>query len=140
MSIEGILAAVVMVVIGLVWLAFPLLRRRSALNPQELAQQKERAILLTAYERTLGSIRDVDEDHLTGKLSQADYEVERGRWTEQGVAILQELEKYGIKKPTKQAKADVRQKAAPTTQVDPDAQLDDAIEQAIAAYIESKHQ
>ena len=139
MSTEGILAAVVMVVIGLIWLAFPLVRRKSSLNVQEIATQKERAALLTNYERTLASIRDLDEDHLTGKLAQADYELERGHWAEQGVAILQELEKYGVKKPTKPSKAVSRQKAAPTTQVDPDAQLDDAIEQAIAAYIESTH-
>ena len=139
MSTEGILAAVVMVVIGLVWLAFPLIRRKSSLNDQQIATQKERAALLTTYERTLGSIRDLDEDHLTGKLAQADYELERAQWAEQGVAILQELEKYGVKKPPKPAKAESRQKAAPTTQVDPDAQLDDAIEQAIAAYIESTH-
>ncbi len=139
MSTEGIIAALVMVVIGLAWLALPLLRRKSSLNTQELARQKERAALLTTYERTLASIRDLDEDHLTGKLAQADYELERAHWAEQGVAILQELEKYGVKKPAKHSKADGRQKSVPTTQADPDAQLDDAIEQAIAAYIESTH-
>ncbi len=139
MSTEGVLAAVVMIVIGLIWLAFPLVRRKSSANAQEIATQKERAALLTTYERTLASIRDLDEDHLTGKLAQADYELERGQCAEQGVSILQELEKYGVKKPAKPAKAGSRQKANSTTQVDPDAQLDDAIEQAIAAYIESTH-
>lgn len=76
MSTEGVIAAVVMVIIGLVWLAFPLLRRKSSLNVQEVARQKERAALLTTYERTLASIRDLDDDHLTGKLSEADYETE----------------------------------------------------------------
>lgn len=137
MSTEGVIAAVIMVLVGLVWLGLPLLRRKSSGSAQTVAMQKERAALLTAYERTLASIRDVDEDHLTGKLSQADYEIERGHWTQQGVAILQELEKYGVKKPAKEAKPDARQKAAAAPKADADAQLDDAIEQAIASYIES---
>lgn len=137
MSTEGVIAAVVMVIIGIVWLAFPLLRRNSSRTVQEVAIQKGRAELLTSYERTLASIRDLDDDYMTGKLAQADYEVERGQSAEQGVALLQELEKYGVKKPSKASKAENRQKAVPATQVDPDAQLDDAIEQAIAAYIES---
>ncbi len=139
MSTEGVIAAVVMVIIGLVWLAFPLLRRKSSLNVQEVARQKERAALLTTYERTLASIRDLDDDHLTGKLSEADYETERGHFAEQGVAVLQELEKHGVKKPAKSFKMGSGKQAVPTNQVDPDAQLDDAIEQAIAAYIESTH-
>jgi len=137
MSTEGVIAAVIMIIIGLIWLAFPLVRRKSSLNDQELFDQKERAALLTTYERTLASIRDLDDDHLTGKLSEDDFERERGQWAEQGVTVLQELEKYGVKKPSKKSKTDARQKSLPTTQVDPDAQLDDAIEQAIAAYIES---
>lgn len=138
MSTEGVIAALVMVVIGLAWLGYPLLRRTSSLNVQEVARQKERAALLTAYERTLTSIRDLDDDHLTGKLTEDDYEMEREHWTEQGVAILQELEKHGVKKPSKAFKASKTQKQVPTD-VDPDAQLDDAIEQAIADYIESTH-
>ena len=138
MSTEGVIAALGMVVIGLVWLAYPLVRRTTSLNIQEVTRQKERAELLTAYERTLASIRDLDDDYLTGKLTQTDYEMEREHWAEQGVAILQELEKYGIKKSSKAFKSNKVQKQIPTD-VDPDAQLDDAIEQAIAAYIESTH-
>lgn len=139
MSTEGVLAAVVMIVIGLVWLAFPLIRRKSSISAQDIANQKARAALLTTYERTLASIRDLDEDHLTGKLAQADYELERSQWAEQGVAILQELEKYGVKKPAKTSKGGKQQKAPAAAPVDADAQLDDAIEQAIAAYIDSTH-
>jgi hypothetical protein len=138
-STEGVIAAGVMVVIGLIWLAYPLLRRKSSTTAQELARQKERAALLTTYERTLASIRDLDDDHLTGKLSESDYEAERGQFAEQGVAVLQELEKHGIKKPSKSFKVPKNKEPLATNNVDPDAQLDDAIEQAIAAYIESTH-
>jgi len=138
-STEGLIAAVVMVIIGLIWLAYPLVRRKSSTTTQELARQKERAALLTTYERTLSSIRDLDDDHLTGKLSQPDYEAERTQFAEQGVAVLQELEKHGVKKPSKAFKQAKSKEPLATNHVDPDEQLDDAIEQAIAAYIESTH-
>ncbi len=137
MTTEGVIAAVIMVGIGLVWLALPLLRRKSSLNAGELVNQKERAALLTTYERTLASIRDLDDDYLTGKLSESDYQSERSQFTEQGVAVLQALEKRGVKAPPKSLKVDRIKKPVPTNSVDPDEQLDDAIEQAIAAYIES---
>lgn len=139
MSAEGTIAAVVMVIIGLLWLALPLLGRNSSFSAQELARQKNRAVLLTAYERTLASIRDLDDDHLTGKLAQSDYITERNQLTEQGVAILQELEKHSQKKLGKQEKGADQQEPAPTNVADPDAQLDEAIEQAVAAYIKSTH-
>lgn len=135
MSIEGTIAAVVMLVLGGAWLALPILRRRFSPNPEELTRQKERDALTTVYERTLASLRDVDEDHLTGKLAQVDYEAERAYWTDQGVAVLQALEKAGGAKPTKGRKARVLEQ--PVGVDDPDAMLDDAIEQTIASYIKS---
>ena len=53
---------------------------------EELARQKQREILATTYERTLASLRDVDEDHLTGKLAERITKTERAYWTDQGVA------------------------------------------------------
>lgn len=132
MSIEGTIAAVVMLIVGIGWLALPILRRRHSSSADELARVKERDILLTTYERTLASLRDVDEDHLTGKLAEADYETERAFWSEQGVAVLQALEKAGGKPPK------ARKPAAVET-TDADAQLDEAIEQTIANYIKSTH-
>lgn len=139
MSTEGVIAAVVMVIIGLIWLAYPLVWRKSTSTVQELARHKERAALLTTYERTLSSIRDLDDDHLTGKLSESEYEAERSQFAEQGVSILQALEKHGVKKPSRSFKVTKNKEPLATKNVDPDAQLDDAIEQAIAAYIESTH-
>ncbi len=135
MSTEGILAAVVMVILGALWLALPILRRKYAVSGEELSRQKEREALLTTYERTLASLRDVDEDHLTGKLAEADYEAERTYWTDRGAMVLQALEKLGVRKaakPPKPARTD-----QPPAGDDPDAVLDDAIEQTIARYIKS---
>lgn len=135
MSTEGTIAAVVMLVLGVAFLALPILRRRFSASADELARQKERDALTTVYERTLASLRDVEEDHLTGKLAQADYEAERTHWMEQGVAVLQELEKLGGKKPAKLRKALAAEQPARGT--DADAMLDEAIEQTIANYIKS---
>lgn len=134
MSTEGTIAAVVMLIAGVAWLALPILRRRFAASADELAKQKERDALATVYERTLASLRDVEEDHLTGKLALADYEAERAHWMEQGVAVLQALEKLGGKKPAKLRKALAADQPAGK---DADAMLDEAIEQTIANYIKS---
>ncbi len=137
MSTEGTIAAVVMLVLGIAWLALPIVRRRFSASTEELARQKERDALTAVYERTLASLRDVEEDHLTGKLAQADYEAERTHWMDQGVAVLQALEKVGGNKPTRQRKAYALDQL--TGSSDPDAMLDDAIEQTIANYIKSTH-
>ncbi len=141
MSTEGMIAAVVMLIVGAVWLALPILRRKYSVSSEELARQKERESLVNAYERTLVSLRDVDEDHLTGKLAETDYEVERAYWTDQGVTILEALEQAGGKPEIKRRKAVKPDQPAATT--DPgataDAMLDDAIERTIAQYIKSTH-
>ncbi len=141
MSTEGIIAAAIMVIVGVIWLSLPILRRKFAPAPDQLARQKEREILATTYERTLASLRDVDEDHLTGKLSETDYEAERAYWMEQGAAVLQALEQAGGQlrgKAAKAAKAAKAMQSEPSAQAaDPDAMLDDAIEQTIANYIKS---
>lgn len=156
MSIEGTIAALVMLIVGVAWLILPILRRKYSASADELARAKEREILLTTYERTLTALRDVDEDHLTGKLAEADYEAERAYWTDQGVAVLQALEKVGGRLPAKARKAAAAAAAANAANAaaaaaaaapaadtdadagdDADAQLDDAIEKTIANYIKS---
>jgi hypothetical protein len=136
MSLEGTIAAVVMLIIGIGWLALPILRRKRAASADDLARAKAREILLTTYERTLNALRDVDEDHLTGKLAQTDYETERAYWTNQGVTVLQALEQAGGKLP-KQRKPAAAAAAAAAEAPDADAQLDEAIEKTIANYIRS---
>ncbi len=135
MSLEGTLAAVIMLIAGVVWLALPIMRRRYFPSVEELKRRKDRDALLTTYERTLASLRDVNEDHLTGKLSNQDYEAERTYWTDQGVAVLEALEKAGGALPTRQRRNSTQPAVQPP--LDADAALDDAIEQTIASYIKS---
>ncbi|MBI1259432.1 MAG: hypothetical protein GC204_18345 [Chloroflexi bacterium] len=135
MSLEGTLAAVIMLIAGVVWLALPIMRRRYFPSVEELKRRKDRDALLTTYERTLASLRDVNEDHLTGKLSNQDYEAERTYWTDQGVAVLEALENAGGALPTRQRRNSTQPAVQPP--LDADAALDDAIEQTIASYIKS---
>lgn len=128
MSVTGILIGVLMLVGSLAWLAFPLLKRqdaarKTAVDPDQVA----------AYERILQTVRDLDEDYLVGKLPAEQYTAERARWMEQGAAHLESLEKLTGKPAHKKS-----HHAKPTpAQVDTAGQ-DDAVEQAIAAYIRAR--
>jgi hypothetical protein len=127
MSTGGLFLSVVIFILGALWLAQPILRRKTAYNGT--SQAKEREVLLTEYERVLSTIRDLDEDFNIGKLSKAAYDAERSYRTKQGVEILQALEKLGVSKPAEKLKKQAK------AQPDADAVLDAAIEQAIASYV-----
>jgi hypothetical protein len=133
---ESAIISLVILALGLVWLAVPFVRGGARVNAAETARQKERDTLLTSYERILSVLRDLDEDYRLGKLAEADYFAEREQWAGQGAAVLAALEKAGGHKPTHMTKA--KQKAARTAQPDADAALDAAIEQAIASYVSAK--
>jgi hypothetical protein len=81
-----------LVAIVLAWIVIPLLgREQRALVPQStVARQRER--LEIYYARILRNIRDLDEDHATGKLNTKDYEQERELWAQRGVAVLAALD------------------------------------------------
>jgi hypothetical protein len=128
MSVTGMLIGVLMVVGSLAWLAFPLLKRQgvarlTAVDPEQIA----------AYERILQTVRDLDEDYLVGKLPAEKYSAERANWMEQGAAHLESLEKLTGKPASKKSH---HPKSAPA-QLDSVGQ-DDAVEQAIAAYIRAR--
>ena len=127
MSIEGLIGSIILVLVGLVTVSLPFLRRNWAgVSARERAVQKARDELLTTYERVLATIRDLDEDYQTGKLTDAEYQTERGYWAERGVYLLQQLEPD----------------AAPPEPVSTSVQetvLDDAIENAIKAYRQAQN-
>lgn len=128
MSVTGILIGVLMLVGSLAWLAFPLLKRQDAARKTAVDPDQ-----VSAYERILQTVRDLDEDYLVGKLPAEQYTAERARWMEQGAAHLESLEKLTGKPAHKKS-----HHAKPTpAQVDTAGQ-DDAVEQAIAAYIRAR--
>jgi hypothetical protein len=136
MSILGIIVTAVIAVLGVAYLALPVIRRHQALQGLALKNYKDREMLLTAYERVLITIRDLDEDYQVGKLDAAQYQAERELWAGRGVEVLEALEKAGGAK----FKGDRRKAAAPAPAVsaDADGELDAALEQAIARYVTAK--
>lgn len=118
MSVEGLLFAFILVAMVGLWVFYPLFMARRSIDAQN-SQQRER--LLTLYAQTLRNIRDLDEDHATGKINADEYQHEREDATQRGIALLKaldSLEAQGIMTPDTQA----------------DASIDDAIEAAVAAY------
>ena len=101
-----------------------LLRRESQTSAESLHIQKQRERLLAYYERVLTNLRDLDEDHATGKMPDEDYAAEREEWMQRGVEVLKTLDAlddHSIVPTLVQDEAAV------------DEAIDDAIEAAIAA-------
>lgn len=121
MSVMGIIAAIFVLGVGLAWVFSPLFLARFEFGA-EAKRRQEQDELLALYERVVVVIRDLDDDFNTGKLPRAEYEVDRERWTQRGVEIMQALEKINggsIKDKAQQAEHE----------------FDDAIESAIKQYV-----
>lgn len=131
MSIGGMIGAAILIVITLAAILRPYLNTKQNLR-RVLASEKQRSQdeLVTSYERVLSMIRDLDEDYHTGKLNPDSYQEERAYWTEQGIKLLQKIE------PDNDIQLPVEEHSEEPDEAD--AVLDDAIEQAIAAYRQAK--
>ncbi|MBE2270398.1 MAG: hypothetical protein IAE80_19335 [Anaerolinea sp.] len=129
MSGEALVLSILILALGTLYLALPFIRGGKVKENSE--QARERLKLVAAYERALMTVRDLDEDYQVGKLSQETYAAERARWTEHGAMLLEMIEqKNGEGK-----KSSKRSKPAPETASAAD---DDAVEQAIAAYVRAR--
>jgi hypothetical protein len=124
MSIEGLIVGVIITLAALIWIGAPFLRRDKLRLGDDVNLQKQRERLLLIYERVLTNIRDLDEDHTTGKMQTADYEGERETWVQRGIQVLKALDRLDEEHPI----ASMNDDAAI------DKAIDDEIEQAIAAY------
>lgn len=123
MSAEGLIVTLTLIVIAILWVGSPLLRRRAGQQRKNKPGQRQRDRLLADYERVLSILRDLDEDHATGKTQPETYEQEREQWIQRGVQLLMALDKLEGEK-----KQDTPE-AAPTV----DESVDNAIEAAILA-------
>lgn len=119
MSIIGLVTAIVMLLILVMFTALPLLRQQQ--QSQQAFSNKQRERALTYYERVLTNIRDLDDDLATEKIHQEEYEIERARWMERGVALLKMLDELD------QTHHIVANEDAN------DADIDEAIEEALSA-------
>ncbi|MCS6870644.1 MAG: hypothetical protein RML95_07475 [Anaerolineae bacterium] len=120
MSFETLGLSFALIVVVILWIAAPLLRRKPRFAEQADAVLVER--LQQHYERVLTALRDLEEDYSLGKLDQARYAAERERWITQGVEVLAELDRVGALSATDQTVGEL------------DAAIDRQIEQAVAAY------
>jgi len=116
MSTEGILIGLFMLAAVVAFTAYPLLQRRRSASDTRFEQQRDR--LLVYYEQVISTIRDLDEDLSTGKINQVDYDVERERWAQRGIQVLEALDQLnnGELKPKREHN------------------VEDAIEAAVAEY------
>ena len=119
MSIVGLISAVVMLLLVVIFIAIPFLSQQRQSARAFSNKQRERA--LAYYERVLTNIRDLDDDLATDKIHQDEYEIERERWIERGVALLKMLDELDNTNPI------IANENAN------DADIDHAIEQAISA-------
>ena len=121
MSIPGLLIALLLSLIALAILARPLLgparQRRSARNSLRLESDRVKSY----YERVLTNIRDLDEDFATGKINEADYQAEREVWAQRGIRLLRVQDR-------------LEREGNPPADGDDGERIDQAIEEAVAAY------
>lgn len=125
MSTEGIISALICLAIVGLWVGRPFLgrRRRGPAADTLLETQRERVVVY--YERVLRNLRDLEEDHITGKISPEDYEQERDLWLQRGAQALQTLDQLDGSKPLNGAGRHL---------ADIDAAIDREIEAAVAQY------
>lgn len=124
MSLPGLIMGLVIVVGVLLFVAGPLFQRAITTTSDDVLIEKQRERLLIVYERVLGNIRDLDEDHTTHKMSDEDYTTERELWVQRGIQVLKTLDALDAKNMV-------------TTSVSPediDRAIDKRIEAAVAAY------
>ncbi|MFN8376236.1 MAG: hypothetical protein U0694_29610 [Anaerolineae bacterium] len=124
MSAQGLLFALILIGTVALWVFSPLVteppKRRDSFHGQG-AIPRQREQLSELYEQALRNILDLDDDYATGKTSGIDYQRERERWTQRAISLLKALDSL-----------DAQSIMAPETPED--AEVDDAIEAAIAAY------
>lgn len=88
----GALCAALVAGAAAVWILAPLFRADAAQTERASNLLSQLADLQSERERALSALRDLEDDHATGKLSGADYETLKARFTERAVAVLKELD------------------------------------------------
>ena len=88
----GALAAALLGLVALVYIVAPLLRGENAPAAREAAAASEARDLLSQREMLLASLRDLEDDHATAKVSDEDYENLKQQLTRQAVEVLKRLD------------------------------------------------
>ncbi len=111
---------------GLLWLVLPFFGRDEP--SQNEIEQKHLERLLMYYEQVMATLRDLEEDHITGKMTEEDYHEEREAWAARGVKVL-----GAINEVSQMAPADLPKQTKTKSQ--PQAESNDDIDAAIEAAV-----
>lgn len=128
MSDTGLFVSLVITVAVMVWVLMPLIERggdADVLRTQAAERQRQR--LTVYYERVLRNLHDIDEDHATGKLSDAEHQRQREPWVQRGVQALRALDTLTEENLIAPSAAD---------QAGIDTAIDQAIEDAVRKHLE----
>lgn len=122
MSVIGLLVSFIIVVTVVAWIMMPFMVHRRENEGEVSTIERQRERLQVYYERVLRNLHDIDEDFATGKLSEAEHQLEREHWAQRGIQALKALDEL-----------DTRHLIAPSAA--DNAAIDAAIEQAIETTI-----
>ncbi len=136
MEAGSLIILLIIVALSVAWLALPFVRRQKTTETSQ--QENERAALVNDYARVISSLRDLEEDHNTGKMSDDAYALEKTRLSEQGVVLLESLDKEGMLPALQQDGAPPDKDTPAVTADAADQALDEALEAAIARYASAK--
>lgn len=136
METASLVILLIVLALGVVWLALPFVRARDTSVSHAADKRQE---MVNDYARVVAALRDLEEDHTTGKIDDAAWEAEKARLSAQGVALLEALDKEGWLPAAQQAtQAKSPREAAGGKDTAADQALDEALEAAIARYASAK--
>lgn len=124
MSLPGLFMGLVIIIGVVLFVAGPLFQNQNAATSDDALVEKQRERLIMVYERVLGNLRDLDEDHTTLKMSDEDYTTEREMWVQRGIQVLKTLDALNAKNMITNS----------VVEEDIDRAIDRRIEAAVAAY------
>lgn len=89
MSLEGLLVALVLAGIVIAIVGRPFF---SVPETEQVSLSRQRLRAEAYYERVVRNIRDLDDDHTTGKIATDEYTAEREQWVQRGSVVLKLLD------------------------------------------------
>jgi hypothetical protein len=135
-STPSLIVIVLIALAGLAYMGLPLFRREDERTENEIVQ-KQLEYLLFYYEQVMATLRDIEEDHVTGKLNDADYNDEREAWAARGVKVLAAInqinEQMPQSVPTEDNASTNSRKRTTRSEADIDAAIEAAISKAMGA-------
>ena len=134
METGSLVILLIILALSAAFLAWPFVRGRS----ERTAADASRQTLVNDYARVVAALRDLEEDHTTGKIDDVAYAAEKNRLSEQGVVLLEQLDRQGLLPALETAGAAPDKAVAPGKGSAADQALDEALEAAIARYAGAK--